>query len=92
MATKKAPAVKTPKAAAAKTNAAPPTKSNPAPALPAYVQTLPLDAVHQWTSSIAPRLRFSRSGTFCRLQQIGGVCLRDREQSTQPRQIRCRAS
>lgn len=69
MATKKAPAVKTPKAAAAKTNAAPPTKSNPAPALPAYVQTLPLDAVHQWTSSIAPRLRFSRSGTFCRLQQ-----------------------
>lgn len=71
VATKKTPPVKKPKVAATKANAAPATKSTPAlaPAPPAYVQTLPVNAVKQWTDNVAPRLRFSRSGTFYRLRQ-----------------------
>lgn len=71
VATKNTQPVNKPKAAATKTNVAPAANSTPARALapPPYVQTLPFDAVNQWTSDVASRLRFSRSGSFYRLQQ-----------------------
>ncbi|WP_157521855.1 hypothetical protein [Mitsuaria sp. 7] len=37
------------------------------------MQTLPAEAIQQWTNSVVPRLKFSRSGTFHRLQQRLGA-------------------